>query len=133
MRKQNLTPYTSDQSHEKAVMNGQKGGIASGEAKREKKSARLMAQAMADSIMKGKDGKELVNPLTGEPMTMLQGIIYKQYEKAYKNGDTAAFKALTDLLGETGSQAVNVNVAQVVQRTPQEILQILHDEIDEKI
>lgn len=112
---------------------GQKGGIASGEARREKKSARLMAQAMADSIMKGKDGKELVNPLTGEPMTMLQGIIYKQYEKAYKNGDTAAFKALTDLLGETGSQAVNVNVAQVVQRTPQEILQILHDEIDEKI
>lgn len=133
MNEQNLTPYTSDQSHEKAVMNGQKGGVASGEAKREKKSARLMAQAMADSIMKGKDGKELVNPLTGEPMTMLQGIIYKQYEKAYKNGDTAAFKALTDLLGETGSQAVNVNVAQVVQRTPQEILQILHDEIDEKI
>lgn len=133
MNEQNLTPYTSDQSHEKAVMNGQKGGVASGEAKREKKSARLMAQAMADSIMKGKDGKELVNPLTGEPMTMLQGIIYKQFEKAYKNGDTAAFKALTDLLGETGSQAVNVNVAQVVQRTPQEILQILHDEIDEKI
>lgn len=133
MNEQNLTPYTSDQSHEKAVMNGQKGGVASGEAKREKKSARIMAEAMADSIMKGKDRKELVNPLTGEPMTMLQGIIYKQFEKAYKNGDTAAFKALTDLLGETGSPSVNVNVAQVIQRTPQEILQILHDEIAEKI
>lgn len=129
---ENLVPIATRTSEELRTMT-KKGGIASGEARREKKSARLMAQAMADSIMKGKDGKELVNPLTGEPMTMLQGIIYKQYEKAYKNGDTAAFKALTDLLGETGSQAVNVNVAQVVQRTPQEILQILHDEIDEKI
>ncbi len=35
---QNLKPFTSDQSHEEAVENGRKGGIASGEAKRRRKT-----------------------------------------------------------------------------------------------
>ena len=34
---QNLKPFTSNQSREEAVKNGRKGGIRSGEAKREKK------------------------------------------------------------------------------------------------
>ena len=33
----NLVPFTSEQSHEEAVKNGRKGGIASGEAKRNRK------------------------------------------------------------------------------------------------
>lgn len=37
---QNLKPFTSDQSREEAVKNGRKGGIRSGEAKREKKLIR---------------------------------------------------------------------------------------------
>lgn len=36
----NLKPFTSDQSHEEAVKNGRKGGIASGKAKRQKNAAR---------------------------------------------------------------------------------------------
>ena len=35
---QNLIPFTSDQDREKAKKNGRKGGIASGEARREKAS-----------------------------------------------------------------------------------------------
>lgn len=35
---QNLRPFTSDQSREEAVKNGQKGGIASGKARRERKT-----------------------------------------------------------------------------------------------
>lgn len=35
---QNLTPFTSDQSREEAARNGQKGGIASGKARRERKT-----------------------------------------------------------------------------------------------
>ena len=34
----NLIPFTSEQSREEAVKNGQKGGIASGKARREKKT-----------------------------------------------------------------------------------------------
>lgn len=36
----NLTPFTSDQSHEEAVKNGKKGGVASGAARRRKKTMR---------------------------------------------------------------------------------------------
>ena len=35
---ENLKPFTSDQSREKAVSNGRMGGIASGKSKREKKA-----------------------------------------------------------------------------------------------
>ena len=35
---ENLIPFTSDQSREEAAKNGQKGGIASGEARRRRKS-----------------------------------------------------------------------------------------------
>ena len=34
---ESLKPFTSEQSREKAAINGKKGGIASGKAKREKK------------------------------------------------------------------------------------------------
>ena len=36
----NLIPFTSDQSHDEAVKNGKKGGVASGAARRRKKSMR---------------------------------------------------------------------------------------------
>ena len=42
VNKQNLKPFTSEQSREKAVENGRKGGIKSGEAKRERKLIREM-------------------------------------------------------------------------------------------
>ena len=50
---QNLTPFTSEQSREEAVKNGQKGGIASGKARREKQKTQ---QILADIVsIKNKD------------------------------------------------------------------------------
>ena len=50
---ENLTPFTSEQSREEAVKNGQKGGIASGKARREKQRTR---QILADLVsIKNKD------------------------------------------------------------------------------
>lgn len=46
---QNLRPFTSDQSHDEAVKNGKKGGIASGEARRK---ARLLKDLLADEFEK---------------------------------------------------------------------------------
>ena len=45
---ENLKPFTSDQSREEAVKNGRKGGIASGIAKRKKKTLAAMAQTFAE-------------------------------------------------------------------------------------
>lgn len=57
---ENLThTFTSDQSHEEAVKNGQKGGIASGIARREQK---LFKQAIAER-MGFEDFNEMVDNL----------------------------------------------------------------------
>lgn len=42
----NLTPFTSDQSHDEAVKNGKKGGVASGAARRRKKTMRQTLNAL---------------------------------------------------------------------------------------
>ena len=49
---QNLTPFTSEQSREEAVKNGQKGGIASGKARREKKTIQKILADLLDSEIK---------------------------------------------------------------------------------
>ena len=53
----NLIPFTSEQSHEEAVKNGRKGGIASGEAKRNRKMLRdcidyLLERAVQEKLVR---------------------------------------------------------------------------------
>ena len=45
-REDNLKHFTSEQSREKAVENGRKGGIASGEAKRKRRDLRLQFELL---------------------------------------------------------------------------------------
>lgn len=45
----NLTPYTSEQSRDEAVKNGKKGGIASGQARREAKAFRTLLNQIFDT------------------------------------------------------------------------------------
>lgn len=42
----NLIPFTSDQSHDEAVKNGKKGGVASGAARRRRKTMRQTLNAL---------------------------------------------------------------------------------------
>ena len=46
---ENLTPFTSEQSREEAVKNGQKGGIASGKSRREKKTIQKILADLLDT------------------------------------------------------------------------------------
>ena len=48
----NLKPFTSEQSREKAAENGRKGGIASGKARREKKTIQKILADLLDSEIK---------------------------------------------------------------------------------
>ncbi len=61
MNDANLTPFTSDQSREKAAENGRKGGIASGKAKREKKTF----QMCADMILQRRATGQIADLLDG--------------------------------------------------------------------
>lgn len=120
MNEQNLKP----QAHVLTVEEQSRGGKKSAEVQRvereENKKAKRLALAMADALLKNKDGKILYNQLTGEPETALAAAIYKQYEKAIKKGDTASLKLLLELMGDIKGDAIQVNAA-LIQRTPAEV------------
>lgn len=88
--KQNLRPFTSEQSHEKAVENGRKGGIASGESKRAKKSLREAMQILMEADLTGKDGKT---------MTGTEAMAAKAFQAALK-GDWKAWELVRDTAGQ---------------------------------
>lgn len=49
MNEQNLKPFTAEQSREEAVKNGKKGGIASGQARRERRTVQKLLNAFLDT------------------------------------------------------------------------------------
>ena len=94
----NLVPFTSAQSHEEAVKNGRKGGIASGEAKRNRK----MLRDCIDYLLEREDA--MVLGADGNPMSGAEQLAYNLFVKALEEPDTAkaakAFEVLRDTAGQ---------------------------------
>ena len=100
----NLIPFTSDQNREE----GKKGGVASGEKRRQNKTFRDLAKV----LLSVKIGKEEYNNLSQDFLKELRKIdkdinvdnkvfmLLKQIQKA-KEGDTKAFEVVRDTSGET--------------------------------
>ena len=83
---QNLRVPTSSEARE----NGKKGGIASGEARRAKKSLREAMQILMDTDLTGKDGKT---------MTGTEAMAAKAFQAALK-GDWKAWELVRDTAGQ---------------------------------
>lgn len=90
---QNLIPFTSDQSREEAAKNGQKGGIASGEARRARRSLRAELEALLS--------QNTIDKKTGKPTdsTVQEAITAALVQKALK-GNTKAYEIIRDTIGE---------------------------------
>ena len=101
----NLIPFTSDQSREEAARNGQKGGIASGAARRYRKTLRADLEALLDSP-------------TESGQTTAAAIALALINKALK-GDTRAFEIIRDTIGE--KPAERISLAQIDQDTIDEV------------
>lgn len=88
---QNLRPFTSDQSHEEAAKNGRKGGIASGEARRAKKTLREIMELY---------GQMPAEELSGASND--EAVVVAQYKlaKSDKPGSTGAAAFIRDTKGE---------------------------------
>jgi hypothetical protein len=87
--------FTTDQSREEAARNGQKGGIASGEARRRNRTLRELAQIISE--------KKVNMPMpdgTTEEMTYDAALIQSMYQKAIAKGDTKAATFIAKVLGE---------------------------------
>ena len=103
---QNLVPFDSNQSREEAKRNGAKGGRASGEARRRRKSLREAAELylslpVADRRKWNKIAAEGVPP---DDVDNQMAIIIGLSVKAAK-GDAKAAKVLFDLLPDGGGKA----------------------------
>ena len=101
---QNLKPKTSDQSREEAKKNGRKGGIASGESRRRKKSMResfetLFAMQTSDKYIKAfrKQGYDIPDDITNEQILTLS-----MTAKAIA-GDARMASLILDVMGEKHS------------------------------
>lgn len=99
MNEQNLRPITL--SHDEAMKNGRKGGIASGEARRQRKRMRDYAVTILDLPVKDKRKSDRLQRMGIElkeidnEMLILVGLI----EKA-QNGDVAAAREIRSIIGE---------------------------------
>lgn len=122
---ENLIPFTSDQSREEAKKNGRKGGIASGEVRRAKKTMKEMLDYLLE--------KEIKNQKTGESVTCREAMLSAMIKKAI-NGDVKACQFVRDTSGETPVTKTEVTgkdgmpLVQKVFVTEKEIA-----EIDQKI
>lgn len=96
---QNLIP-NSERTPNELRQQTQKGGIASGEARRRKRDIRLALEALLE-----KD----ITDRNGNTMSTAEAIAIKQIEKALK-GDTKAFEVVRDSAGQKPSDKIDLTV-----------------------
>ena len=125
----NLVPFTSEQSHEEAVKNGRKGGIASGEAKRNRK----MLRDCIDYLFEREDA--MVLGADGSPMSGAEQLAYNLFVKALSEPDTAkaakAFEVLRDTAGQKPVEKVQATqtVVDLSGFSTEELKAMLDDDI----
>ena len=99
---ENLTPFTSEQSREEAVKNGQKGGIASGKARREKKTIqKILADLLDSEIKDSPQFAKLASKMGVESDKSVKDIFtYICVLNSVKSGNLGDLERLSKLLGE---------------------------------
>ena len=99
---QNLTPFTSEQSREEAVENGRKGGIASGQARRKKKTIqKILADLLDSEIKDSPQFAKLASKMGVESDKSVKDIFTMVcLLNSVKSGNLGDLERLSKLLGE---------------------------------
>ena len=106
-QKANLKPFTTEQSREKAKKNGQKGGIASGKAKRKKKTMRQLAEICLNAkLTKPEIAAKLKE--AGLPATYGGQMLFNAVQMAGRNSNM--LRVVLELIGEVKQAQTNVTV-----------------------
>ena len=122
---------TQFKSGAKAAESGRKGGIASGEAKRKKKTMAQMAAMMMESPLTDKSRgaiKAMCKDMNADEMTVQSAMIAGQI-KAAINGSTQAFNALNELADREIAKQEQ-QAAEEAARNAREYHTDLHDIVD---
>ena len=94
-KEENLIP-NNERSPSEVRENGKKGGIASGEARRRKKTMRELAVIVNSLPLSSKNKAQMPDGIKEDEMTFQMGFIIKVYQQALK-GDTKAMKLWVEL------------------------------------
>lgn len=94
-KEDNLIP-NNERSPSEVRKNGRKGGIASGETRRRKKTMRELAVIVNSLPLSPKNKAQLPDGIKEDEMTFQMGFIIKVYQQALK-GDTRAMKLWVEL------------------------------------
>ena len=99
----NLTPFTSEQSREEAVKNGQKGGIASGQARREKKTIqKILADYLDNDVQSNKSLKKIADTAGIKGKQSIKELVTAVcILNTLKKGDVDKLSSIMGLLGES--------------------------------
>lgn len=99
---ENLTPFTSEQSREEAVENGRKGGIASGQARREKKTIqKILSELLDGQIKDSPQFAKLASKMGVESDKSVKDIFTMVcLLNSVKSGNLGDLERLSKLLGE---------------------------------
>ena len=125
---QNLKPFTSEQSREEAVKNGRKGGVASGEARRERANLKKQLQVFLESDdYSDKHG----NKMTGAELMVKVAV--KEMSKGNPKfweliRDTAGFKPIDKIQVSEIDQNVIDEVEAMVLGTEEEKAEVNADD-----
>ena len=125
---QNLKPFTSEQSREEAVRNGRKGGIASGEARRERADLRRQLQIFLEADdYSDKHG----NKMTGAELMVKVAV--KEMSKGNPKfweliRDTAGFKPIDKIQVSEIDQSAIDEVEAMVLGTEEEKAEVSADD-----
>lgn len=107
---ENLQPFTSEQSREQAKINGQKGGIACGEARREAKRMREALEFVLNSPVE--EAERIYGAETTHLMLGMRALARKM-----KTGDVKAAEFIRDLMGEKPTTEITVKDLKTVPYT----------------
>lgn len=110
---ENLVPFTSDQSHEEAVKNGRKGGIASGIARRKNADLRKRLRELVNMPLRAGDIDEIetLADAKNANLSISDALLAKLVVMAL-GGNIKAMNTLMGMLGNDPTEA---------QETPQSV------------
>lgn len=100
----NLKPFTSDQSREEAAKNGRKGGIASGKARRQKKTLAEMAKTFAELPVPDNAKRQLEALGVSKEDAVHQMALIAAMFKAGEKGNVQAAKLIGEWLNPTARE-----------------------------
>lgn len=107
---QNLIPFTSDQNREEAKKNGQKGGIASGEARRKKRTLKELLEAVAEKNVQSDKIKKTLSDLGFEDNEQTYNLaIAVRIMNGALNGDHKSISEYMDGTGQKITRNINEN------------------------